>query len=86
MIAVVSSAANSTGSRKTKITEGASFDIAFMENSGQGSAVSQRMALPILRVVPDARAMYKVRALQTSGGNLNVLGVRSSYFMVAQLA
>lgn len=86
MIADVSFAPNGTGSRQIKITEGASTDIAFMENSGQGSAVSQRMALPILWVVPDAGATYKVRALQTSGGSLNVLGVRSSYFMVAQLA
>lgn len=85
MIADVSFAANSTGSRQIKITEG-STDIAFMENSGQGSAVSQRIALPILWVVPDAGATYKVCALQTSGGNLNVLGNRSSYFMVAQLA
>ena len=84
MIAIVSFAPNGTGSRQIKINEDGA-DIAFMENSGQGSAVSQRLALPILRVVPSGGATYKVTALQTSGGSLNVLGVRSSYFMVVQL-
>jgi hypothetical protein len=85
IIAIASFAPNGTGYRQIKITEGAGNDIAFMENSGQGSAVSQRLALTLLHVVPSAGATYEVVALQTSGGSLGVLGVNSSYFMVVQL-
>lgn len=86
MIAIVSWAANATGDRLVKITEGASTDIAFMQSSVQGSGASERQVLPIIWLVPAGGTTYKVRVQQTSGGSLNVLGVRSSYFMIAQLA
>lgn len=85
MIAVISWAANSTGDRLTKITEGASTDIAFMQSSIEGSGASERQVLSIIRAVPADGTTYKVRVIQTSGGSLSVLGNRSSYFMVAQL-
>lgn len=86
LIAIISWSANGTGYREVRITENASTDIAFMDETGVTAAFAQRMALPILWVVPPGGATYQVRVQQTSGRTLSVLGVRSSYFMVAQLA
>jgi len=84
MTAIISWAANATGDRLIKITEGTT-DIAFMQSSVEGSGASERQILSIIWPVPSGGQTYKVRVIQTSGGNLNVLGVRSSYFMIAQL-
>jgi hypothetical protein len=86
MIAIISWAANGTGYREVRITENGTTDIVFMDETGLAATFAQRMALPILWVVPPGGATYQVRVQQTSGGALSVLGVRSSYFMVAQLA
>ena len=56
-----------------------------MQNSGPGSAGSERHVLTIIWPVGSGGHTYEVRVTQTSGGSLNVLGVRSSYFMIAQL-
>jgi len=86
IIAIISWGANSTGDRLVKITDGGGSDIAFMQSSIEGSSASERQALPIIWLVPAGGQTYKIRVIQTSGGNLSVLGVRSSYFMIAQLA
>lgn len=86
LIALVAWGANNTGDRLVKITDGSGADIAFMQSSIEGAGASERQVLPIIWVVPTAGQTYKVRVNQTSGGNLSVLGTRSSYFMIAKLA
>lgn len=85
MIAIVSFETNGSGYRFVMITEGSS-DIAFGQNSNPGTSSIERVVVPIIRVVPSNGTQYKVRVQQTSGGNLGVLGNRSTYFMVYQLA
>jgi len=90
----VSWATNASGVRITSIAENGT-DIGLNSSSIQGGGVGQSMNLPLVRVVPSGQTRdYEVRGLQSSGGNLNVVGEScsrgicknpESNFYVAQL-